>query len=210
MPGSSHEESQLSPLPLFFYLVIVLLLAGCAGEKSLVVLLPEDGKATGEVTVVNSHGSQVLNKPWQSVEIPGGDAQPTVPAAMDEKAVHGVFAEVLTAMPAPAVHYILYFKQNSTILTPNSQLLLPEVLKAVNKRNPAQLSVVGHTDTMGTAEYNYQLGLCRAKTVTSLLKSLGAAPAIIETSSHGKADLLIKTGDQTAEKRNRRVEITIR
>lgn len=197
-------------LPRLFCLVIVLLLSGCAGQNSLIVLLPEDGKATGEVTVVNSLGSQVLNKPWQAVEIPGGDSQPTVPAVMDETAVQGAFAEVLTAMPEPAVHYILYFKLNSTILTPVSQLLLPEVLKAVNRRHPAQLSVVGHTDTMGTAEYNYKLGLLRAEAVTCLLKSLGAAPAIIDTSSHGKSDLLVKTGDQIAEQRNRRVEITVR
>jgi outer membrane protein OmpA-like peptidoglycan-associated protein len=129
---------------------------------------------------------------------------------MDETAVHGAFAEVLTAMPLPAVHFILYFKQNTAILTQDSKLLLPEVLKGLNKRHPALLSVVGHTDTMGSAEYNYHLGLLRAMKVTSMLKSLGAAPAIIETSSHGKADLLVKTRDQTAEQRNRRVEITIR
>jgi outer membrane protein OmpA-like peptidoglycan-associated protein len=197
-------------LPRFFYLVIVLLLSGCAGQKSLVVLLPEEGKATGEVTVMNSHGSQVLKKPWQAVEIPGGDAQPTVPATMDKSVVHGVFAEVLTAMPAPADHYVLYFNLDSTILIPDSQLLLPGVLKAVNERHPAQLSVVGHTDTMGTAEYNYRLGLLRAQAVIHMLESLGAAPAIIETSSHGKTDLLVKTGDQCPEQRNRRVEITIR
>jgi outer membrane protein OmpA-like peptidoglycan-associated protein len=113
-------------------------------------------------------------------------------------------------MSAPPVHYILYFRQNTAVLTPDSELLLPEVLKAVNKRHPAQLAVIGHTDTTGTEDYNYKLGLLRAKTVTEQLKSLGAAPAIIETSSHGKTDLLVKTGDQTAEQRNRRVEITIR
>jgi outer membrane protein OmpA-like peptidoglycan-associated protein len=211
--------------PHLFYLVITLYLTACTGQKrvvellpeeiktsqkSLIVLLPEDSKGTGEVTVVNPHGSQVLNKPWQAVEIAGEKERPTVPVAMDKTTVNGVFAEVLTAMPAPVVHYILYFRQNTAVLTPDSQRLLPEVLKAVNKRYPAQLSVVGHTDTMGTAEYNYQLGLRRAKTVASMLKSLGTAPAIIETTSHGKTDLLVKTGDQTAEKRNRRVEITIR
>jgi outer membrane protein OmpA-like peptidoglycan-associated protein len=209
----------------FFYLVITLLLTACPGQKSLVVpstqdrkatqnslvvLLPEDDKDTGEVTVVNSHGSQLLNKPWQSLEIPAVDKQPTIPAVMGETAVHGVFAEVLTAMPAPAVHYILYFSQNTVMLTPNSKLLLPVIIKAIDKRHPAQLSVIGHTDTMGTTDYNYQLGLLRAKTLASLLKSLGAAPASIETSSHGKTDLLVKTGDQIPEQRNRRVEITIR
>lgn len=193
----------------FFCLIVALFLTGCAGQKSLVVLLPEDGKPTGEVAVITSGGSQVLDHPWQAVEITDGNA-PAAPMKMDESAVKGEFAEVLTAMPAPPVHFTLYFRQNTAMLTADSQLLLPEILKAVNKRYPAQLSVIGHTDTMGTEEYNYRLGLLRAKTVTDLLKSLGAAPAIIETSSHGKTDLLVKTGDQTPEQRNRRVEVTIR
>jgi len=196
--------------PLFICLIIALLLTGCAGQKSLVVLLPENGKSSGEVTVVNSSGSQILNQPWQAVEISGGDAKPSAPVTMDEAAVQSVFAEVLTAMPAPPVHYTLYFKQNTVELTPESEHLLPEILKAFNKRYPAQLSVIGHTDTMGTDGYNYRLGLQRAETVTNMFRSLGAAPATIETSSHGKTDLLLQTGDQVPEQCNRRVEVTIR
>jgi outer membrane protein OmpA-like peptidoglycan-associated protein len=194
----------------FFCFIVLFLLTGCAGQKSLVVLLPEDGKPSGEVTVETPGGSVVLSHPWQAVEISGGNVQPAAPVTMEEPAVKEVFAEVVAAMPAPPVRYTLYFRQNTAVLTKDSQRLLPEIIKAINKRRPAQLSVIGHTDTMGTEEYNYQLGLLRANTVTNLLKSLGAAPAIIEASSHGKTDLIVKTGDQVAEQRNRRVEVTIR
>ena len=193
-----------------FCLIVALLLAGCAGPKTLVVLLPEDGKVSGEVTVENAHGSQVLKQSWQASEVPGADARPATPVMMGEKAVQGIFAEVLTAMPLPAVHYILYFKLDSTELVPDSQLLLPELLKAVNARKPAELSVVGHTDTTGSIEYNYRLGLQRARMVPELLIALGAAPVMVETTSRGKADLLVQTGDQTPEPRNRRAEVTIR
>jgi outer membrane protein OmpA-like peptidoglycan-associated protein len=194
----------------FFCLVVAFLMAGCASQKGLIVLLPEEGRPAGEVTVITANGSQVLNQPWQAVEISGGKVQPTGPLTMNETAVHGIFAEALAAMPVPPICYILYFKVDTVVLTPDSRLLLPEIIKAIKARHPAELSVVGHTDTMGTAEYNYQLGLLRARAVTELLKSLGAAPVIIETSSHGKADLLVKTGDQVSEQRNRRVEVTIR
>ncbi len=193
----------------FFCFIVLLFLTGCAGQKSLVVLLPEAGKPTGEVTVETPGGSQVLSHPWQAVEISGGNVQPAAPV-MDEKAIKEVFAEVVATMPTPPVRYTLYFRQNTALLTKDSQLLLPEIIRAINKRHPAQLSVIGHTDTMGTEEYNYQLGLLRANTVANQLKSLGAAPAIIEASSHGKTDLIVKTGDQVAEQRNRRVEVTIR
>jgi len=193
-----------------FCLMAALLLAGCAGEKSLVVLLPEDGKVSGEVTVENAHGSRVLNQSWQAAEIRGADARPATPVMMDESAVQRIFGEVLSAMPLPAVHYILFFRLDSAELLPESQFLLPEILKDVNARKPAELSVVGHTDTMGSAEYNYRLGLLRARSVPDLLLSLGAAPAIIETLSRGEADLLVKTGDRTPEPRNRRAEVTMR
>jgi outer membrane protein OmpA-like peptidoglycan-associated protein len=196
-------------LPFFWFFVIVLL-SGCSAEKSLIILLPEDGKVSGEVTVVNSQGSQVLSQSWQSVEIAGSHDRPARPVVMDEKTVQDDFGRVMSAMPLPPVHYLLYFKLDSAELMPDSQLLLPEILKAVNARQPAELSVVGHTDTTGSVEYNYRLGLLRAKAVPDQLIALGAAPAIIETVSRGKSDLLVETGDQIPEPRNRRTEVTIR
>jgi outer membrane protein OmpA-like peptidoglycan-associated protein len=203
-------DSRPSRLFVTLCLIMALLLAGCAGQKSLVVLLPQDGKVSGEVTVENARGSQVLNRSWQAAEISGPDARPATPVIMGETAVQGIFGEVLSAMPLPAVHYILYFKLDSAELMPDSQLLLPEILKAVKARQPAELLVVGHTDTMGSVEYNYRLGLLRAKAVPDQLIALGAAPAIIETVSRGKSDLLVETGDQIPEPRNRRTEVTIR
>ncbi len=193
-----------------FILVIALFAAGCAGPKSLIVLLPEEGKPPGQVTVTTAGGSQVLNQPWQAVEVSGGEARPAAPTVMDKAAVQGIFAEALAAAPAAPICYMLYFKHDTAVLTADSQRLLPEIIKAIEARHPAELSVIGHTDTMGTVEYNYKLGLLRANTVTALLKSLGAAPVTIETSSHGKGDLLVKTGDQVSDARNRRVEVTIR
>jgi outer membrane protein OmpA-like peptidoglycan-associated protein len=174
------------------------------------VLLPEDGKVSGEVTVVNAKGSQVLNQSWQSVEIAGTKARPAPPIVLDKTAVQGVFGGVMAAMPLPPVHYLLYFKLGSAELLPDSQSLLPAIVKDIKERHPAQLSVVGHTDTMGSAEFNYQLGLLRATSVSKLLASHGAVPASIETISRGKADLLVKTPDQTLEPHNRRAEVTIR
>jgi outer membrane protein OmpA-like peptidoglycan-associated protein len=191
-------------------LLIAVLLAGCAGQKSLVVLLPENGKSTGEVVVVNSHGSQVLNQPWQAVEISGKTSRPAAPVVLAESKVQGVFGKILSAMPKPAAHYMLFFKLDSAELVPDSRPVLPEILKAINERQPAELTVVGHTDTVESAEYNYQLGLMRAKETVVMLKALGAAPAIVVTSSRGKTDLLIKTGDQVLEPRNRRAEVTVR
>ena len=192
------------------YFFVSVLLSGCAAQSSIIVLLPEDGKVSGEVTVVNARGSQRLSQSWQSVEIADSQSRPASPVVLDEATVQEVFGGVLAAMPLPPVHYLLYFKLDSNELLPHSQLILPAIARAIKERHPAQLSVIGHTDTVESAAYNYQLGLLRAGAVPELLAAHGAAPASIEISSRGKSELLVKTPDQTLEPRNRRAEVTIR
>jgi outer membrane protein OmpA-like peptidoglycan-associated protein len=186
------------------------LLAGCSGHKSYVVLLPVDGKVSGEVVVSNARGSQVLNQSWQATEISGTGMAPAKPVVQDKTAVQDMVGSALIAMPPPPVHFILYFETNRAKLTRESRRMLPEILKAVKERHPAELSVVGHTDTVGSPKSNYQLGLLRANTVTAQLSLLGAKPALVEIDSHGESNLLIKTPDNTPELRNRRIEVTIR
>jgi len=195
---------------LSFYIVTSVFMAGCSGQKSCVVLLPEDGKVSGEVTVTNSHGSQILKQSWQATEIAGVDAGPSSPVVMEKAAVQSAFGDALSAMPLPPVHYMLYFELGTAILVPESERLLPKIIKSIHDMHPAEMSVIGHADTVGTDENNYQLGLLRATRVAALLKSLKAAPAVIEVYSHGESNLLIKTGDEAFEPRNRRVEVTVR
>lgn len=197
-------------MAVFLWLTLAVFLPGCAGQKNLVVLMPEEGKTSGEVTVSNSQGSQVLKQPWEATKFSVAGGRPSAPVIMDETEVRRIFAGPLSAMPLPPAKYLLYFEQNTSNLTPESTALLAEIIEAINRRQPAELSVIGHTDTVGTPEDNYQLGLQRAGTVTDLLKSLGATPAIIETGSHGEGNLLIMTGDETPEPRNRRVEVIVR
>jgi outer membrane protein OmpA-like peptidoglycan-associated protein len=184
-------------------------LSGCAARKSVIVLLPEEGTVSGEVMVVNAQGSQLLSRSWQSVEIAGSQGRPGSPVVLDQTTVREEFGGVMSAMPLQPVHYLLYFKVDSAELLPESRLLLPEIIKVIKERHPAQLSIVGHTDTVESVAYNYQLGLLRARAVAAMLSAHGAAPASSEISSRGKTDLLVKTPDQTLEPRNRRAVVTI-
>jgi len=187
------------------------LLSGCAAPRSsVIVLLPEGDHPSGEVTVSNAGGSQVLNRSWQSVQVPGPGGRPGEPAPLQPEAVRQAFGPVLAATPAPPLHFLLFFKLDSAEILPQSQQLLPEIARVIGERRPAQLSVVGHTDSVGSVQHNYRLGLLRAAAVAERLASLGAAPASVETSSRGKAELLVRTPDQTPEPRNRRAEVTVR
>ena len=96
------------------------------------------------------------------------------------------------------------------MLTEESRALLPQILQSVQGRRGVEVAVVGHTDTSGTAESNYELGLKRAETTRGILIDAGFDPALIEVTSHGEGNALVKTPDETLEPRNRRVEITVR
>ena len=203
------KDARYRRLVLTLCFFVSVLLSGCAAQKSVIVLLPEDGKVSGEVSVVNAQGSQLLSRSWQSVEIEGSQGRPRDPIVLDQTTVQGEFGRVMSAMPLPPVRYLLYFKLGSVELQPESRLLLPAIARVIEERHPAQLSIVGHTDTVESADYNYQLGLLRARAVSAMLASQGAIPASIEISSRGKSDLLVKTPDQTLEPRNRRAVVTI-
>ena len=71
------------------------------------------------------------------------------------------------------------------------------------------LSVFGYTDDVGTADYNQQLSVRRAKAVQEYLVQAGIDPAIINVKGYGKTSPLVEgtTGDTRAK--NRRVEIAV-
>jgi outer membrane protein OmpA-like peptidoglycan-associated protein len=129
---------------------------------------------------------------------------------MDEAEVRREFGALLADLPAAAQHFNLYFRTDTSELTEESRAILPDVLNAAKARKVPEVTVIGHTDTTGSAASNYRLGLERAQAVRALLLKVGLDDNLIQVESHGEADLLRKTPDNTAEPRNRRVEITIR
>jgi outer membrane protein OmpA-like peptidoglycan-associated protein len=181
-----------------------------APPGTLVVLLPaEEGETIGSVTVSNAQGKAELDEPFEAVRVPP-KLPPTAPAPMDEGDVRRTFGDVLDDLPRGAERFNLYFRVDSSELTEASRALLPVVLKAVAARVVPDVTVIGHTDTTGSAPSNFRLGLKRAVAVRKLLISIGIEPALVEIESHGEADLLVPTPDNTDEPRNRRVEITVK
>jgi outer membrane protein OmpA-like peptidoglycan-associated protein len=183
--------------------------------QSLVVLLPDpDDGTTGHAAVSslsasNNSGAVDLAAPRDATRVATRRA-PTRPATMDQAEVQRIFGDTLSALPPASQHFNLYFLFDSDELTAESQALFPAILEAIRGRPAPDLGIVGHTDTMGSAATNYQLGLRRAMAVRNLLVPAGFDPSFVEVASHGEADPLVPTKDQTLEPRNRRVEITVR
>ena len=194
----------------------LLLSAACATtpkhpppSRDVVVLLPDDRGKTGAIVVSSAGVERRLDRPRQTVSVEAG-APPGIPTVMPEKEVRAIVGPALAALPKPPVRFILYFEHDSTDLTADSKALLPEMLRTILDRAPVDISVVGHTDTVGKDRYNYVLSFKRAKAVAAILVGKGIDSSILDITSHGKDNPLVPTGDQVPEPRNRRVEVTVR
>jgi outer membrane protein OmpA-like peptidoglycan-associated protein len=178
--------------------------------RVLIVLLPDaDSGRVGRVHVSNAAGLADLSSARASTEVTVNGAPGPV-STMSEAEVESVFGAALSALPAIPRRFTLNFRFQSEELTEGSRAVVPEILKAVKEYTAPEVVVIGHTDTVGAAPANVELGMKRAGTVRAILVKAGLDPATIEVRSHGEGDLLIQTPDSTREPRNRRVEIAVR
>jgi len=114
--------------------------------------------------------------------------------------------------PAPAAtqsDYTVYFDFDSWTLTAEDLATITQAVDSARKGGQSHISVVGHTDTSGTAEYNMRLSVRRAKVVKEVMVQMGARPESIKTSGVGETDLAVDTGDNVKEAKNRRSVITL-
>lgn len=171
------------------------------------VVLLDSGKPSA-VTITNPGGSKELDKPGEAVAIPSPTSAPESIALSEAEIQKDWGAAIRNHPPAP-VTKILYFVLDTTKLTPESRAELPQVLELIKNRPAPEVSVVGYTDRSGEKEYNYQLGLRRAKAVATDIEAIGVPESQVRVDSFGSANPLVET-NKIYEPRNRRVEITVR
>ena len=177
---------------------------------TLIALLPDpESGITGRARVNNEFGAANLAAPRAATSVKA-DGPPGAVTPLSEDDVTRLFGAVLSALPPEPKHFTLYFKFESDALTDESSQKVSDILSAVKRLSVPEVVVIGHTDTLGDTKANTALGLKRAMSVRNVLVDAGISASMIEVASHGEADLLVKTGDNAAEPRNRRVEISVR
>lgn len=111
--------------------------------------------------------------------------------------------------PAPTVRLPILFEFNSAKLRPEGQALLEKLGTALKtpELDTFRFAVEGHTDSVGSANYNTSLSERRANSVKQYLTERGVPSERLESSGLGEARPV--ADNQTAEgrQRNRRVEI---
>jgi outer membrane protein OmpA-like peptidoglycan-associated protein len=198
---------------LLLLLPVFLLMAACSSQwatRTLVVLLEESDGHVGEVGVTTAAGTTVLDEAGEASVAADPEKLPSEGFAMETQEVESIFGPALAVQPQGPATFILYFKPDSEELTEESLSLLAEILDAVASRRSVDTSVIGHTDTVGTKKYNYELSKKRAQAVGDLLVTRGVDPVILQVTSHGEENPVVPTDDEIEEPRNRRVEVTVR
>ena len=187
------------------------ILGACAAPntRELVVLVPDADGKTGAVVVTNPWGaSSVLSKPYASTLIERGDRVDAPPVARDE--VTKLFSYAIAAQPQRPISFLLYFQLDTDEYTPESTEAFEKVFAEIAQRKAAEIAVIGHTDRIGTVEYNDTLSLRRAERVRRDFVDRGIATGAISVAGRGEREPIVATADEVSEPRNRRVEINVR
>ncbi len=190
-------------------LSVILLFSGCA--KTTVVLLPDDDGTVGRINVANLSGeSREVGEAGYSVVVSSDTGAPSVPAPADSELMEKDYADIKDIQPPKPISFTLYFQLDSNRLTAESEKQIPNILKEIRLREPCEVSLIGHSDTLGNEDYNIKLSMSRAEEVGEILKREGVVFDKLHITSHGENDPVVKTPDNFSEPRNRRVEVLVR
>lgn len=190
-------------------ILFLLIFASCATKPdSYVVLMPNIDGSTGKIIVSNKKNVKLeIDRAGFGVQF--DDAKGQI-KAFDQEKISQDFKEASQNRPKQPKIFLLYFESGGTVLTKESQFLVSEILNEVELRMVPDISIIGHTDTVGKADLNEAVALKRAKFISTMIQNAGIKTKEITIDSHGEQNLLIKTLDEVSEEKNRRVEVTIR
>jgi OOP family OmpA-OmpF porin len=133
-------------------------------------------------------------------------APPPLPAPVTSAPVSAPAPTPTSATPAD---YTVYFDLDSWTLTAEDLAVITNAINTARAGGQSHITVVGHTDTSGSAAYNQRLSVRRANVVVEALVDMGARRAAIQASGVGKTDLAVPTPDGVKEAKNRRSVITL-
>jgi outer membrane protein OmpA-like peptidoglycan-associated protein len=101
------------------------------------------------------------------------------------------------------------FHTGRSELTREAVATIQEIATALRGAPHRRVSVEGHTDSLGTIEFNYRLSDARARTVAHELESSGVPQHRIAIRAMGETSPIASNRTEQGRQRNRRVEIVI-
>ena len=199
-------------------LLLLAILAGCAAKvtappvvRSYVVLLRDQDGKVGQVSVRGTQGEQVLTEDLNGVALDGK----TAPFLVTQEQLKRDFGAAMGALPnVPVEQAPLLFPSGVFSVTPELQKQVANiatlVLRLTQTGRSVDLSVVGHSDSIGSPDVKEKAGRERAQNVANELVRLGVPREAIWVEAHGDRQMFNPPRPPGGEPEHRRVVITIR
>jgi outer membrane protein OmpA-like peptidoglycan-associated protein len=101
------------------------------------------------------------------------------------------------------------FDTNSSTIKPGFDTTMDKLADVVVRYGKTTLTVVGHTDNVGSAQYNQQLSERRAHSVAQYLETKRVNPVRMALSGRGEEQPIASNASEAGRQQNRRVEIYV-
>ena len=186
------------PLAALAALAVLTLLPACGGTKR-----PPNVAAGGM-----SGGSSTAGATPSEAPLPA-ESGPDV-APLDREAARGEDFSVSdpTTLEGGPLEDV-YFDYDQAALGEAARAVLERHTLWLQSHRAAQVTVEGHADERGTAEYNLALGDARARAARDYLVKLGVSPDRLKTVSYGKERPLDPGSSEAAWAKNRRAHFVV-
>lgn len=181
--------------------VAAVLAAGCGPKKASPVVRPQPPAVTGGDSAAMGT-TPVPNPPPPPLR---DDAIAVSPAPADP----AIGSKDLDALNRESPLAPVFFALDSFELSAEARALLQASAQVLKQQPSWQVTVEGHCDERGTAEYNLSLGERRALAAKTYLVSLGVAADRLRTVSYGKEFPFDPGHDDAAWAKNRRAHFVI-
>jgi OmpA-OmpF porin, OOP family len=150
-----------------------------------------------------------ISPPQSDTATTSGTSAPAAAPAPQQVAPPSPAAKPATAKAAPAaetgdaVGFRINFAFNSAVIPPTHFVQLNRVAELLRQEPTLSLAVEGHTDAVGSAEYNTELSRRRAEAVVHYLTDHGVDGRRLMAVGKGKSEPLVA---DPMDGRNRRVQ----
>jgi OOP family OmpA-OmpF porin len=149
-------------------------------------------------------------KPVPKAPVPVTSVPPPAPAPRSSPPTAPA-AQVVKAPTKVTFQAETLFDFDRSVIKPEGRVILDGFITSLNGSQAKYdtVIVIGHTDSIGTDEYNMRLGLRRAEAVKAYLISKGIDSRTIRTSSKGEREPVADNKTAQGRAKNRRVVIEV-
>lgn len=200
----------MTHLPRLAFAIVVLsaAAAACGGNRPPVAVAPPPGSMPAAVSSTDGASGDLsaANRPPDPPPIPLDSDISSSPIGAASWSTRSI-DEINSAADAPLKP--IYFALDSDEIADDAKQILAANAEVLKTYGTWVVTVEGHSDERGTAEYNLALGDRRAQSARNYLVSLGVAPNRLRTVSYGKEFPFDPGHTEDAWSKNRRAHFML-